>query len=246
MSILQVVNLTKTFNNRKVVDGVSLRINTEEIIGFLGRNGAGKTTTFQIIVGLIKPESGDIYLDEEKITKKPSYLRAREGIVYLPQENSVFLKATVEENLRMIIELLPLSKREMKKRIKELMNELGIAHLANSKAYTLSGGEKRRLEICRALILKPKFLLLDEPFTGIDPITITEIQQLLLKLKSKKIGIIISDHNVRDTFKITDRAYIIHEGKILVEGAPNELAANQLAKKEFLGEEFRLGEERKS
>ena len=245
MSTLKAINLIKIFNNRKVVDSVSIEIHSGEVVGLLGRNGAGKTTTFQIIVGLIKPEGGDIYLDDKVVTNYPAYLRAREGIIYLPQENSVFLKATVEENLKMIIELLPLTKKETKRKLEELMDELGIAHLAKNKAYTLSGGEKRRLEISRALILNPKILLLDEPFTGIDPITISEIQQIIVNLKNKKIGVVISDHNVRDTFMITDRAYILHEGKILVEGTPEKLSNNKLAKKKFLGEDFKLGEERK-
>ncbi len=244
MSILKAINLTKIYNGRKVVNGVNLEIKSGEIVGFLGRNGAGKTTTFQIIVGLIKPEGGNIYLNDKRITFSPSYLRAREGLVYLPQENSVFLKATVEENLKMIIELLPGSKKEKTEKVKKIMEELRISHLAKSKAYTLSGGEKRRLEICRALLTNPKFLFLDEPFTGIDPITINELQDLMLNLKKKGIGIIISDHNVRDTFKIVDRAYIIHEGKVLIEGSPEELAVNKLAREKFLGKDFELGKEK--
>ncbi|MCP2604908.1 LPS export ABC transporter ATP-binding protein [Candidatus Aminicenantes bacterium AH-873-B07] len=244
MSILKAINLTKIYNSRKVVDNVSLEIRSGEIIGFLGRNGAGKTTTFQIIVGLIKPEKGEIYLDNKRITHSPSYLRAREGLVYLPQENSVFLKATVEENLKIIMDLFPLSKEEKIKKMKQIMEELSIAHLAKSKAYTLSGGEKRRLEICRALLIDPKFLFLDEPFTGIDPITINELQDLMLNLKTRRIGIVISDHNVRDTFKVINRAYIIHEGKILIEGSPAELANNELAREKFLGKDFELGKEK--
>ncbi|MFQ6082009.1 MAG: LPS export ABC transporter ATP-binding protein [Candidatus Aminicenantia bacterium] len=243
MSILKTENLTKIYNQRRVVDEVSIEIHSGEVVGLLGRNGAGKTTTFQLIVGLIRPDEGDIFLDSQKISNKPTYLRAREGISYLPQEDSVFLKATVEENLRMILELLFYPKKEIKEKTTQLLTELGIAHLVKSPAYTLSGGEKRRLEICRALILEPKFLLLDEPFTGIDPLTIAEIQKIILYLKTKKIGIIISDHNVRDTFEITDRAYIIHQGKILIEGKPVELANNLLAKEKFLGEDFHLGEE---
>ncbi|MCP2521094.1 LPS export ABC transporter ATP-binding protein [SCandidatus Aminicenantes bacterium Aminicenantia_JdfR_composite] len=244
MPILKAINLVKIYNGRKVVDGVNLEIKSGEIVGFLGRNGAGKTTTFQIIVGLIKPEEGDIYLGGKRITFAPSYIRAREGLVYLPQENSVFLKATVEENLKMIADLNKSSKEVKNKKVKNVMEELGISHLAKSKAYALSGGEKRRLEIARALLTNPKFLFLDEPFSGIDPITINELQELLLNLKRKGIGIIVSDHNVRDTFEIVDRAYIIHEGKILVEGPPLELAVNKLARDKFLGENFEFGKEK--
>lgn len=243
MSVLKTEQLTKSFDRRLVVKGVNITINSGEIIGLLGRNGAGKTTTFQMIVGLIKADRGNIYLDSKDISKYPTFLRATEGITYLPQENSVFLKATVEDNLKLILELQPLRREERRKIAKQLLDELGLSHLAKDYAYNLSGGERRRLEVCRSLILKPKFLLLDEPFTGIDPLTIKELQQILLKLKNKGIGIILSDHNVRDTFKIADRTYIIDEGKILIEGTPQEVASDKKAKERFFGKDFILGKE---
>lgn len=241
MSILKAEHLTKSFNQRVVVNGVNIEINSGEIIGLLGRNGAGKTTTFQMIVGLVKPDKGNIFLDKTNISKHPTFQRASEGITYLPQENSVFLKATVEDNLKLILELLPYSKKERKKISDQLLKELGLLNLAKSFAFNLSGGERRRLEICRSLILEPKFLLLDEPFTGIDPLTIMELQKIILSLKSKGIGIILSDHNVRDTFKISDRTYIIDDGEILVEGTPQEVASDERARERFLGKDFKFG-----
>lgn len=241
MSILRAEHLTKSYNQRLVVKGVNIEINSSEIIGLLGRNGAGKTTTFQMIVGLIKPDRGSIYLDKQNISKHPTFLRATEGITYLPQENSIFLKATVEENLRLILELLPYQKNERQEIAKQLLDELGLLHLTKAFAYNLSGGERRRLEICRSLILKPKFLLLDEPFTGIDPLTIIELQKIMETLKKRGIGIMLSDHNVRDTFKIADYTYIIDEGEILVEGSPQEVASNNKARERFLGKDFSLG-----
>ncbi len=243
MSVLKSENLTKSFSARPVVKGVNIEISSGEIISLLGRNGAGKTTTFQMIVGLIKPDSGDIFLDEKNISQYSSYLRAAEGITYLPQEHSVFLKASVTNNLKLILELQPIGKEERKKIIRELLEELGLHNLEKQPAYSLSGGERRRLEICRALLIKPKFLLLDEPFTGIDPLTITELQKIMLKLKNKGIGIILSDHNVQDTFKIADRAYIIDEGEILIKGNPKDIASDEMAKEKFLGKSFKLGEE---
>lgn len=241
MSVLKAEHLTKSFNQRVVVNGVNIEINSGEIIGLLGRNGAGKTTTFQMIVGLVKPDKGNIFLDNTNISKHPTFQRASEGITYLPQENSVFLKATVEDNLKLILELLPYSKKERKKISDQLLKELGLLNLAKSFAFNLSGGERRRLEICRSLILEPKFLLLDEPFTGIDPLTIMELQKIILSLKSKGIGIILSDHNVRDTFKISDRTYIIDDGEILVEGTPQEVASDERARERFLGKDFKFG-----
>jgi lipopolysaccharide export system ATP-binding protein len=243
MSVLKSEGLIKSFNFRPVVKGVNIEISSGEIIGLLGRNGAGKTTTFQMIVGLVKPDSGDIFLDEKNISQYSSHLRAAEGITYLPQEHSVFLKASVANNLKLILELQPIGKEERKKIARELLEELGLNDLAKQPAYSLSGGERRRLEICRSLLIKPKFLLLDEPFTGIDPLTITELQKIMMKLKRKGIGIILSDHNVQDTFKIADRAYIIDEGEILIKGNPQDIASDEKAKEKFLGKSFKLGDE---
>lgn len=244
MSHLEAKNLVKIFGNRVVVKNVDVGIRSGEIIGLLGRNGAGKTTIFQMVVGLVKPDSGEIFLDDQEISKAPTNKRALAGLTYLPQENSVFLKASVKNNLRLALELQPYSKDEREKIIRDLLEEFGLWPLADQPAYSLSGGERRRLEICRALILKPKFLLLDEPFTGIDPLTILELQKILIRLKNKDIGILLSDHNVRDTFKIAGRAYIIDEGEILIEDIPERIAANPKARKRFLGTEFSLGAER--
>ena len=244
MSHLEAKNLVKIYGNRVVVKNVDVGIRSGEIIGLLGRNGAGKTTIFQMIVGLVKPDSGEIFLDDQEISKAPTNKRALAGLTYLPQENSVFLKASVKNNLRLALELQPYSKDEREKIIRDLLEEFGLWPLADQPAYRLSGGERRRLEICRALILKPKFLLLDEPFTGIDPLTILELQKILIRLKNKDIGILLSDHNVRDTFKIAGRAYIIDEGEILIEDIPGRIAANPKARKRFLGTEFSLGAER--
>lgn len=243
MSVLKAAGISKSFNQRLVVNNMNISVSSAEIIGLLGRNGAGKTTTFQIIVGLIKPDRGSIYLDSQNISNLPTYRRALAGITYLPQEDSVFLKATVEDNLKLVLQLQPLKKDEQQKIASRLLQELGLSHLAKNYAYTLSGGERRRLEICRSLILQPKFLLLDEPFTGIDPLTIKDLQRIMINLKKRNIGIILSDHNVRDTFKIADRAYIIDEGQILVEGTPQEIASDEKAKEKFLGKDFTLGKE---
>ncbi len=246
MSVLKAENLTKSFSFRPVVKGVNIEISSGEIISLLGRNGAGKTTTFQMIAGLIKPDSGDIFLDEKNISQYSSHLRAAEGITYLPQEHSVFLKASVANNLKLILELQPIGKEERKKIIRDLLEELGLHDLEKQPAHSLSGGERRRLEICRSLLIKPKFLLLDEPFTGIDPLTITGLQKIMLKLKNKGIGIILSDHNVQDTFKIADRAYIMDEGEILIKGNPKDIASDEMAKEKFLGKSFKLGDEVKA
>jgi lipopolysaccharide export system ATP-binding protein len=243
MAILRAENLKKSYGYRLVVKGIDIAVNTGEIIALLGRNGAGKTTTFQMMVGLIKPDSGTIYLDETNISRHTSNQRANDGITYLPQENSVFLKTTVEKNLKMILELKKYKKDEVAAITDQLLEELGLQSLRKQPAFSLSGGERRRLEICRALVLDPKFLLLDEPFTGIDPLTIVEIQRILLRLKKKGIGIILSDHNVRDTLKITDNGYVIDQGEILIKGNPQQIASDKIAKERFLGENFKLGDE---
>jgi lipopolysaccharide export system ATP-binding protein len=243
MSVLRAEKLTKSYNHRVVVKGVDIEVRSGEIIGLLGRNGAGKTTTFQMIVGLIKPDRGKIFLDKQNISQYTSPDRATAGITYLPQEHSVFLKASVMNNLMLVLELQPLEKKEQEEIARKLMEELGLADISKQMAYSLSGGERRRLEICRSLVLKPKFLLLDEPFTGIDPLTIVELQKIMMRLKKRGIGIVISDHNVRDTLKIADRAYIIDSGKLLIEGTPQEVSADETAREKFLGKNFKLGDE---
>jgi lipopolysaccharide export system ATP-binding protein len=240
MPVLRSENLTKSYGGREVVQRVNIRVQSGEIIGLLGRNGAGKTTTFQMVVGLVKPDLGTIYLDDEDISRSTTPERARLGITYLPQENSVFLKASVEDNLRLILELLPYDDEEKERLSHDLLEELSLLPLSEQSAHSLSGGERRKLEICRSLVLKPKFLLLDEPFTGIDPLTIIELQKILLRLKERGIGIVISDHNVRDTLRITDRAYILDEGAVLIEGSPSQIAADEQARKKFLGDDFAL------
>ena len=241
MSFLYCENLTKAFRHRKVVDGVHVEIRGGEVVGLLGPNGAGKTTIFYMIVGLLQPNGGKIYLNDEEITPLPMYLRARRGISYLPQEPSVFRKLTVEENLMVILETLPLSRDERQNRLQELLAELGLSSLRKQKAYSLSGGERRRVEITRALVLSPSFILLDEPFAGIDPIAVLDIQSIVRQLKSKGIGIIITDHNVRETLGVCDRAYILNEGRILEEGTPEVIARSQKARKIYLGDGFELG-----
>lgn len=238
MAILEARKLTKVYGDRAVVSQVSLEFQSGEIVGLLGRNGAGKTTTFQMIVGLIKPDEGQILLNGEEITRWPSPKRARAGLIYLPQENSVFLRTTVENNLRLILELQALSKEERERKLEELLARFNLEALRKQGAHTLSGGEQRKLEIARALILEPLFLLLDEPFTGIDPLTILDLKRIILDLKKEKRTIIISDHNVQDTFEICDRVYIIDEGRVLVSGPPQEVAENTLARQKFLGPDF--------
>ena len=235
--------LIKSFRRRIVVYGISLEVRSGEVVGLLGRNGAGKTTTFQMMVGLLRPDRGRILLDGTDISRLPTHERAALGVTYLPQEGSVFLKATTADNLRLILELQSGSRRNVEATGRRLLEELGLSAVANQPAHTLSGGERRRLEICRALVLRPKFLLLDEPFTGVDPLTVVEIQKILLSLRDRGIGIVVSDHNVRDTFKVVSRATIIDEGQVLVEGSPEELAADPLARDCFLGNNFRLGGE---
>jgi lipopolysaccharide export system ATP-binding protein len=238
--ILSAKNLEKSFRRRKVVKDISLEVKTGEVVGLLGPNGAGKTTVFYMIVGLVAAERGEIYLDEDRITDLPMYQRARRGIGYLPQEPSVFRKLTVEENLLAILETLNLSSEKRQERLHSLLNELNISHLAKSKAYAISGGERRRVEITRALVTSPHFLLLDEPFAGIDPIAIIDIQKIIGQLKEKGIGILITDHNVQETLEITDRSYIINEGEILESGTSHDIANSSKAKAIYLGEKFRL------
>ncbi len=240
MATLRAENLKKSYNQRPVVEDVCMKVESRSITGLLGRNGAGKTTTFRMITGLTAPDKGSIYLDNEKISHLSTSQRSEKGIVYLPQENSVFMKTNVENNLKMILELKGYSKGEQQKITKALLSELGLLSLAKQSAHSLSGGERRRLEICRSLAINPKFLLLDEPFTGIDPLTIVELQKILMNLKEKGIGILLSDHNVRDTLKITDYAYVIDNGNILVEGTPERIASDEKAKQKFLGENFKL------
>ncbi len=238
MAVLKAENLTKFYDDRAVVRGINLEFRSGEIIGLLGRNGAGKTTTFQMIVGLIKPDKGRIFLDDEEVTAFPSFRRALAGLIYLPQENSVFLRTTVENNLRLILELLPGSKELKKEKLEKLLAQFHLTELRRQGAHTLSGGEQRKLEIARALTLNPKFLLLDEPFTGVDPLSILELQRIALRLKEENIGLVLSDHNVYDTFKICDRVYIIDEGEVLCSGQPAEVAADNQARARFLGPDF--------
>lgn len=234
-------NLIKKYGSKVAVNGVSLEVKQGEIIGLLGPNGAGKTTTFYMVVGLIRPNSGRIYQGEHEITSLPMHKRAHLGIGYLPQEPSIFRKLTVEENILILWELMPeIRKNEYEKKLVALLDELGVTHLRKQKAYTLSGGEQRRVEIARALATNPSFLLLDEPFTGIDPKTVTDLQGIVNHLKSKGIGVLITDHNVRETLAITDRAYIMHKGKIMVSGNSQEIAKSEEAKKFYLGENFEL------
>ena len=237
---LEAKKLEKGYKGRKIVRGVSLQVNNGEVVGLLGPNGAGKTTIFYMVVGLIRPDQGRVSLDGTDITRMPMYQRARNGIGYLPQEPSVFRKLSVSENLMAILETLNISELERKERQDSLLSELGIAHLSDSKAYTLSGGERRRVEIARALTLSPKFILLDEPFAGIDPLAVQDIQGIISLLKTKGIGVLITDHNVRETLAITDRAYIISEGKIIEAGSASEITASPRVREFYLGEGFRM------
>ena len=232
--------LTKVYGGRAVVDNVDVIVKPGEVVGFLGPNGAGKTTTFYMLVGLLKPDRGRVLFGDEDITTLPLYQRARRGISYLPQEPSVFRKLTVEENLLAVLETLPLTAEERQARLQSLLDELDIGQIAKSPAGVLSGGERRKVEITRALVLDPLFLCLDEPFAGIDPITVIEIQRIITYLKGRGIGILMSDHNVQETLSIIDRAYVIHAGKILVEGAPREIVDHDRVREVFLGERFRL------
>ena len=238
--VLKASELVKSYGIRTVVDTVSIEVKQGEIVGLLGPNGAGKTTTFYMTVGFVKPDSGKVYIDDQEITNLPMYKRARKGIGYLPQEASVFRKLTVEDNIAAILEMMPLSKAEQSSRLEELIDEFGLHKVRKNVGDSLSGGERRRTEIARALASSPSFILLDEPFAGIDPIAVEDIQYIVARLKKKNIGILITDHNVQDTLSITDRAYLMFEGKILMAGTAEELAANERVRKVYLGESFEL------
>lgn len=240
MHLLEIRRLSKSYGGRKVVNGVEFNIKHGEIVGLLGPNGAGKTTTFHMITGLIKPDSGDISFDEENITRLSMHDRCAKGIGYLSQEPSVFRKLSVENNIMAILETLPIPMRERKRRLEILLGELNITYLRKNKAYTLSGGERRRLEITRALVTNPLFILLDEPFSGIDPIAVFECQQIISELKERGIGVLLTDHNVRETLAITDRSYIMAEGKVLISGTAEELISSPTAREIYLGERFRM------
>ena len=240
MATLRTRELTKSYGGRTVVKGVNVEIESGEVVGLLGANGAGKTTTFSMVVGLTAPDTGRVLLDGVDVTDDPMYMRARKGIGYLPQEASIFRGLTVEQNIMAILETLDLSRNERRTRLKALLAELGLTPLAKSPAYTLSGGERRRVEITRALVISPKFMLLDEPFAGIDPIAVTDIQKIIAHLKGRGIGVLITDHNVRETLKITDRAYIVHDGVIFKNGTPQSLADDADVKRIYLGTDFRL------
>jgi lipopolysaccharide export system ATP-binding protein len=240
MSTLRTHELTKSYSGRTVVRGVSLDVSSGEIVGLLGPNGAGKTTTFYMTVGLTAPDAGRVTLDGQDVTDDPMYVRARKGIGYLPQEPSIFRGLSVEQNILAILETLDLDAATRKLRLRELLAELSLTPLASSPAYTLSGGERRRAEITRALVMSPRFILLDEPFAGIDPIAVTDIQKIIFHLKQRGIGVLITDHNVRETLRITDRAYIVTDGKIFRSGTPDELAKDEDVRRIYLGADFRL------
>jgi lipopolysaccharide export system ATP-binding protein len=238
--ILYCTDLVKVYGKRKVVDQVSIQIRKGETVGLLGPNGAGKTTTFYMIVGMIRPNSGKIFINDQDITSLPMYRRARMGIGYLPQEASVFRRLTVEENILAILETLPLSRQQRRERCDQLLEDLGVTRVARSKAFTLSGGERRRVEICRALVTNPGFMLLDEPFAGVDPLAVEDIQHIVADLKKRGIGVLITDHNVHETLSITDRAYLLYEGKVLKSGTAEFLADDEEARKLYFGDKFKL------
>ena len=240
MATLRTFDLTKSYGGRTVVRGINLDVSSGEVVGLLGPNGAGKTTTFYMTTGLVAPDSGRVELNGVDVTDDPMYVRARKGVGYLPQESSIFRGLTVEQNILAILETMPLSAAERRARTKELLEELHLTPLANSPAYVLSGGERRRAEITRALVMQPQFILLDEPFAGIDPIAVTDIQKIIFHLKERGIGVLITDHNVRETLRITDRAYIVHGGVIFRSGTPESLAADEEVRRIYLGTEFRL------
>jgi lipopolysaccharide export system ATP-binding protein len=240
MPTLRTEELTKSYGGRTVVRGVSLDVSSGEVVGLLGPNGAGKTTTFYMTVGLTSPDRGRVFLDDHDVTDDPMYVRARKGIGYLPQEPSIFRGLTVEQNVLAILETLDLDGPSRRQRAKELLAELNLTSLAHAPAYTLSGGERRRAEITRALVMSPRFMLLDEPFAGIDPIAVTDIQKIIFHLKSRGIGVLITDHNVRETLRITDRAYIVNDGVIFRGGTPDQLAADEDVRRIYLGTDFRL------
>jgi lipopolysaccharide export system ATP-binding protein len=238
--LLNVKNICKSYGSKKVVDNISLNVYPGEIVGLLGPNGAGKTTTFYIIAGIVRLDEGHVYLDDEDITNMPIYMRAKKGLAYLPQEQSVFRRLSVEDNIKIVLEENNYSEEEIKTITNAMLKEFQIEHLRNHKASVLSGGEKRRLEIARTLSLSPRFILLDEPFAGVDPILVADIQNMVIKLKNKGIGIIITDHNVREALKICDRAYVISNGKILSKGTPEEISKDELVIKSYLGEGYVL------
>lgn len=237
---LTATDLSKSFRGRKVVDGISLAIAPGEVVGLLGPNGAGKTTTFHILVGLTRPDAGRVMLNGTDLTSFPMYLRARSGLGYLPQEPSVFRKLTVEQNILAVLETLSLDGQQRRERLEELLDLMGLAPLREHQAYTLSGGERRRVEIARALVISPSFMLLDEPFSGIDPITVLDIQKIVRDLQARGIGVLVTDHNVRETLRVTDRAYIIHNGRIFRSGTPEELGNDPEVRRIYLGDNFRL------
>ncbi|HZU27865.1 MAG TPA: LPS export ABC transporter ATP-binding protein [Bryobacteraceae bacterium] len=239
--ILEALDLSKTYRGRKVVDNVSLWVEQGEVVGLLGPNGAGKTTTFYMMVGLVSPDSGSVLLEKEEITRMPMYQRARHGITYLPQEPSVFRKLSVEENLMAILQTMPLNADERRTRLNQRIEQLGLETVRHSKGYMLSGGERRRVEIARSLVIQPHFLLLDEPFSGIDPIQVLELQKIIFDLKDSGIGILVTDHNVEKTLSVTDRAYIIASGRILKAGSPGDLSSDPEVRRVYLGEDFNLG-----
>lgn len=233
-------HLVKRYHGRRVVDNVSLTVESGTVVGLLGPNGAGKTTTFYMTVGMIRPDGGQVFLDEADLSDDPMYLRARKGVGYLPQETSVFRKLTVRQNVLAILEAFPLSRAEREQRAQSLLAELGIAHLAEQRSALLSGGERRRLEISRALATDPAFMLLDEPFAGVDPLAVSDIKTIIGHLRARDIGVLISDHNVRETLGACDRAYILNEGRVIESGAPEQIAASETARRIYLGNEFRL------
>ncbi|MBU1149702.1 MAG: LPS export ABC transporter ATP-binding protein [Proteobacteria bacterium] len=240
MGKLTATGLIKIYSGRRVVNRINLEINPGEVVGLLGPNGAGKTTTFYMMVGLIKPDGGTIFLDGEDLSQCPMYIRARKGLNYLPQEPSIFRKLTVRENIMAILETIPGDREEREERLRMLLGELGLTGLAENSAYSLSGGERRRVEITRALVTSPKYILLDEPFAGIDPLAVADIGKIIAQLKTKGIGVIISDHNVRETLSVCDRAYIVNEGTILVEGTPEVIAGSEIARKIYFGDDFKF------
>ncbi|MDP8266111.1 MAG: LPS export ABC transporter ATP-binding protein [Candidatus Aceula meridiana] len=240
MYLLETKNLVKIYGGRRVVNNLSISVGRSEIVGLLGPNGAGKTTTFYMAVGIIRPDEGEVLFDHQNITRKAIHERCHLGIGYLAQEPSVFRKLTVEENIMVILETLKISPRERKRRLNNLLEELNIGHLAKSKAFTLSGGERRRLEITRALVTNPSFLLLDEPFSGIDPIVVAEAQEIIKDLKNRGLGILVTDHNVRETLSITDRAYLVADGEILISGTADQLVNDSKARQIYLGDKFRM------
>jgi lipopolysaccharide export system ATP-binding protein len=239
-SRLNVEEISKSYRSRRVVDHISMNVNTGEIVGLFGPNGAGKTTSFYMIIGFIKPDSGRILLDKEEITLLPMFLRARKGITYLPQEPSVFRKMTVENNLKAILEFRDVDRDMVQHRVLELLEFFKLDHLVNNVAESLSGGERRRLEIARALMIAPRFMLLDEPFSGIDPISVSDLKKIISNLREQGIGILLSDHNVRDSLPICDRAYVINDGKVLLEGTPESVASDKIVRQVYLGDEFRI------